>query len=192
MQSRIENHNKQWSTEMKRRGCGYFYVGLGVLTSAALAFSTAAPADDKRIDLKVISEGAGFKMEFLNSECADRPNEKGCIEAEKGKSPMLMWELDAGSEQYWMLTRLQFSVDGTHWGDSTHPLADCTMAAFALEERDRYTGNASSAMVTGNGRKLQIRNRNDDPCQTWYRLYAMPRVGGAEIDSDPMIDNRGK
>jgi hypothetical protein len=65
------------------------------------------------------------------------------------------------------------------------------MKAFALEDRDRYTGNASSAMITGNGRKLQVRDRNEEPCQTHYRIYAMPRAGGIEINSDPMIDNKG-
>lgn len=155
------------------------------------AATTAAVADDKQVDLTVVSEGSGFKMKFLNSECDDRPDEKGCILVEHGNSPILKWELDSASDQYWMLTRLQLSPDGEHWGDSEHPLADCTMDAFDLEDRDRHTGNASTAMVTGNGRKLQIHDRNRDVCVTHYRIYAMPRVGGAEIDSDPVIDNRG-
>jgi hypothetical protein len=104
---------------------------------------------------------------------------------------MIKWELDSHGETYWMLTRLQFSADGEHWGDSNFPLADCTVKAFELEERDQFTGNASSAMITGNGRKIHIKNRNEEVCQTYYRIYAMPKAGGMEINSDPMIDNRG-
>lgn len=163
----------------------------GLLAAGLLAWAVAAEAEDPWIDLAVVSEGSDFKIRFLNSACKERPNELGCVEAVHGSSPLLRWEIDSASEQYWMLTRLQFSADGEHWGDPAFPLADCTMKAFALEDRDRYTGNASSAMITGNGRKVQIRDRNEEPCQTWYRIYAMPRAGGIEINSDPMIDNKG-
>jgi hypothetical protein len=176
---------------MNRDALRYGFPRIGLLACCALAWPATVPAADKQIDLTVFSQGSDFKMQFLNSECQDRPQENGCIEAEHGSSPVLQWELDPASEQYWLLTRLQFSADGVHWGDSAHPLADCTMQAFELEERDRYSGDASSAMVTGNGRKLQIRDRNEEVCQTHYRIHAMPRVGGAEIDSDPLIDNRG-
>lgn len=163
----------------------------GLTAACCLAGAGAVRGDDPMIDLTVVGSGSTFKIEFRNSACTDRPGELGCIEAVHGSSPMLMWEIDSASEQYWMLTRLQFSVDGEHWGDPAFPLADCTMKAFALEDRDRYTGNASSAMITGNGRKLQVRDRNEEPCQTHYRIYAMPRAGGIEINSDPMIDNKG-
>jgi len=153
--------------------------------------SPGVMAADKMIDLTVVGSGTDFKLQFLNSECEDESKEKGCIEAEYGNSPMIKWELDSHGETYWMLTRLQFSADGEHWGDSNYPLADCTVKAFELEERDQFTGNASSAMITGNGRKIQIRNRNEEVCQTYYRIYAMPKAGGMEINSDPMIDNRG-
>lgn len=153
--------------------------------------TSSALAADKQVDLTVVGDGSGFKLKFLNSECGDRPDEKGCILVEHGNSPVLKWELDSASTQYWMLTRLQLSPDGEHWGDHEHPLADCTMDAFDLEERDRYTGDASTAMITANGRRLQIHDRNRDVCLTHYRIYAMPRVGGAAIDSDPVIDNRG-
>jgi hypothetical protein len=156
-----------------------------------LLAASGLSAKDKMIDLTVVGEGSDFKLQFLNSECSDTSKEKGCIEAEKGNSPMLKWELDSLGETYWMLTRLQFSADGENWGDSNFPLADCTMKAFELEERDQYTGNASAAMISGNGRKIHIKNRNEEECQTYYRIYAMPKAGGMEINSDPIIDNRG-
>lgn len=165
--------------------------GLLALALFGLAGASAVEGADKQVDLTVVSGEAGYKLEFLNSECAGRPDEKGCIEADHGNSPVLKWELDRASGADWMLTRLQFSPDGDHWGEAGHPLQDCTMEAFALETGDRDTGIASTAMVTANGRKLQIRDRNQAPCSTHYRLYAMPRAGGAEIDSDPVIDNRG-
>lgn len=46
---------------------------------------------------------------------------------------------------------------------------------------------------------IQVRNHNqqayrnnEDVCVTHYRLYAEPVGGGAPIDSDPTIRNKGK
>jgi hypothetical protein len=119
--------------------------------------------------------------------------ENGCIEIGKGDSPMLHWELDSIGETYWMLTRLQFSADGENWGDSKFPLQDCTVKSFELESRDQFTGNAASAMITGNGRQVKIMNHNEEACRTYYRIYAMPKAGGMEIHSDtrPVINNMG-
>ena len=61
-----------------------------------------------------------------------------------------------------------------------------------MTEADRATGDASSAQVVANGKRLQIRDNNQNVCDTHYRLYAEPVNGGDEIDSDPRIRNGGK
>lgn len=163
------------------------FVLLACLASPALL------AKEKLIDMTVVGSGSNFKLEFLDSACSDKNAGNGCVEVEKGSSPMLNWELDVNGETYWMLTRLQFSADGENWGNSRFPLNDCSVKDFELEARDQFTGNAASAMITGNGRKVRIMNRNTENCQTYYRIYAMPKAGGMEIYSDarPMISNAG-
>ena len=148
-------------------------------------------AADKHIDLTVYHNGTSYKMRFDNSECPASPQDKGCIEVEHGNSPMISWELDSASSQEWELTRLQFSKDGQHWGDASNPLQDCTVKDFQLSDADRNSGNASSASVVSNGRRLHIRDLNNNACNTHYKLFARPRAGGAEINSDPVIKNRG-
>jgi hypothetical protein len=148
-------------------------------------------AQDKHIDLTVYQNGTGYKMGFSNSECPGSPQDKGCIEAEHGNSPVISWELDSAAGQDWELTRLQFSPDGQHWGDAGYPLQDCTVDDFRLSDADRNSGNASSANVVANGRRLQIHDLNNNACTTHYKLFARPRAGGAEINSDPVIKNRG-
>jgi hypothetical protein len=167
-----------------------FPVLLGVVLCCT---SPALLAKEKLVELTVVGSGSDFKLQFLNSQCSDKNAENGCIEAVKGDASMLNWELDSIGETYWMLTRLQFSADGENWGDSNFPLKDCTVNDFELEARDRMTGNAASAMITGNGRMIRIPNRNTEACQTWYRIYAMPKAGGMEIYSDakPLITNQG-
>lgn len=165
---------------------------------AALGFilccaSPSLLAKDTLVELTVVGSGSDFKLQFLNSQCSNKDAEAGCMEAAQGDASMLAWELDSIGETYWMLTRLQFSADGQNWGDSKFPLQDCTVTDFELEARDRMTGNAASAMITGNGRMIRIPNRNAESCQTYYRIYAMPKAGGMEIHSDttPMITNHG-
>ena len=148
-------------------------------------------AQDKHIDLTVYSNGAGYKMGFSNSECPGSAHEMGCIDVEHGNSPIISWELDSASGQDWELTRLQFSPDGQNWGITGHPLQGCTVNDFQLSEADRNSGNASSAQVVANGRRLQIRDLNANVCTTHYKLFARPRNGGPEINSDPVIKNRG-
>lgn len=160
----------------------------------ALLASSAVLAKEKLVDLTVVGSGSDFKLQFLNAACADKKAENGCVEVEQGATtPMLNWELDSMGETYWMLTRLQFSADGVNWGDSNFPLPDCAVQVFALEARDQFTGNAASAMITGNGRKVRIPNHNTAACQAYYRIYAMPKAGGMEIHSEatPMITNHG-
>jgi len=41
------------------------------------------------------------------------------------------------------------------------------------------------------GAIARMRDGNQNPGITHYRLYAMPRAGVLEFDSDPIIDNRG-
>lgn len=161
--------------------------------AALLALIVAAPlaAQDKHIDVSVEPNGSGYKLRFLNSECSDRPSEMGCIMAEHGTSPNISWRISGAGAGQWVFTRLQFSADGYSWGDPSRPLAECTVEDFALSENDRYSGNASTAQVTANGAMLMIRDRNRNECRTHYRIYAMPVGGGMEIDSDPIIDNRG-
>ncbi len=155
--------------------------------------SPALSAEEKLIDMTVVGSGSNFQLQFLNSACSDENAANGCVEVEKGSSSMLTWELDVNGETYWMLTRFQFSADGVNWGSSAFPLNDCAVRNFELEARDQFTGNAASAMITGNGRKVKIMNRNIDSCQTYYRVYAMPKAGGLEIHSDarPMITDAG-
>jgi len=163
----------------------------GVALVSLLLAAPAVQAQDKHIDVAVNQQGGVFKLEFLDSQCPDRPGQKGCIQADHGSSPNLSWELDANSAANWTFTRLQFSPDGVHWGDSAHPLSDCTMEDFSLTEPDRTSGSASSARVVADGKRLQVLDRNRNVCLTHYRIYAAPRSGGPEIDSDPVIDNRG-
>jgi len=152
------------------------------------AFAAAA---DKHIDVSVRQEGGGHKLVFLTSECPDRPNDLGCVMAEHGNSPNISWRLDESVANAWIFSRLQFSPDGVHWGDASHPLTDCTVGSFGLDDSSRATGEASSAQILANGRMLQIHDSNRDTCTTHYRLYAMPAGGGMEINSDPIIENRG-
>ena len=148
-------------------------------------------AADKHIDLAVYHNGTSYKMRFDNSECPASPQDKGCIEVLRGNSPMISWELDSASNQDWKLTKLQFSPDGQHWGDANYKLDSCTAEAFGLSEAERISGIASSAEVVANGRLLKIRDTNRGACTTYYKLFAEPRAGGAEINSDPVIKNRG-
>jgi len=163
------------------------FVSLACLASPALA------ANEQLIDMTVVGSGSNFKLEFLGSLCSDTNAAHGCVEVEKGSAPMLTWELDVNGETYWMLTRFQFSADGLNWGNSRFPLPDCAVKNFELEARDQFTGNAASAMITGNGRMVKIMNHNTEVCQTYYRIYAMPKAGGMEIHSDamPMITSMG-
>ncbi|MDZ4731542.1 MAG: hypothetical protein SH820_16555 [Xanthomonadales bacterium] len=169
-------------------------VCLALLMALLAALSSPSlSAQDKLIDLTVVGSGSDFKIQFLNSACMDNAQQGGCIEVQKGESGTLTWELDSMGETYWMLTRFQFSADGVNWGDSNFPLPACNVKNFNLEARDQFTGNAASAMITGNGRKVMISNSNEEECQTHYRIYAMPKAGGMEIHSDsvPMISSQG-
>lgn len=148
-------------------------------------------AQDKHIDLSVVEVDGAYKMQFANSECPERPNMKGCVLAAHGNAPNITWELDSDSNQDWMLSSLMFSPDGVNWGDPSYPLADCTMEDFQLQPADRDSGVASSAQVIANGRMLKIKDRNYNECTTYYLLQATSRSSGEEIDSDPVITNRG-
>ncbi len=168
----------------------------GFTVCCTLLMAIASPAvlaKDTLIDLTVVGSGSDFKLQFLNSACSDKAQQNGCIEVQKGDSAAHIWELDSMGETYWMLTRFQFSADGVNWGDSKFPLPACSVPNFNLEARDQFTGNAASAMITGNGRKILLDNGNQEACQVHYRIYAMPKAGGMEIHSDPvpMISNQG-
>jgi len=148
-----------------------------VLFVVSLASSAAAVAADKHINVTV----SGNKLVFQNSECPDRPSEMGCVEAEYGNSPVISWELTGTGSDQWQFSGLGFGPT---------PLQDCTVADFGLSEEDRRTGQASSAQIVANGKRLQIRDENRNQCITQYTLRAVSS-GGVQIDSDPIIDNRG-
>ncbi len=150
-------------------------------------------AADKHIDLKIYNNGSTDKIEFTNDECPVDPH-PGCIEVTVAdSSPNISWKLDDADNQNWELTRLQFSPDGLNWGDPGYPLKDCTMENFDLSEDDRDTGHASSAQVLAHGKRIQIQDRHHRTgvdCDTHYKLFAQPRAGGDEINSDPVIRDR--
>ena len=154
------------------------------LCSCVLWLPLGAVAADKHIDVSV-RDG---QLVFTNSACAS--GEPGCVEVERNNSPMIRWELDRDSEAGWKLTGLRFSPDGEHWGVDGHPLASCTVDDFLLTGADRYSGWASTARVTANGKRLQIFDHNLHECLTHYRLYAQDAAGNV-IHSHPVIDNKG-
>lgn len=147
------------------------------LLIAAMLLCNAAFAQDKHINVSV----QGNKLVFQNSECPDRPGELGCVMAEHGSSPMISWELTGPGTEQWRFSGLGFSPT---------PLQDCTVADFGLSEADRQSGAASTARVIAGGKRLQIRDLNRNVCVTQYTLSAVSD-DGRQIDSDPVIDNRG-
>jgi hypothetical protein len=164
---------------------------ISIIASLLLCLALAGPglalAQDKHIDLSVVQN----KLVFNNSECPGRPNEMGCVEAPRGSSPNISWELDGESNRDWALDGLQFSPNGSNWGDSQHPLADCTMEDFSLSPGDRTSGNASTARVVANGQKMMIKDNNHNECLTYYMVHARNRNSGEKISAHPVIDNRG-
>lgn len=149
----------------------------------ALAVCGQAQAQDKHIDVTVQNS----KLTFLNSLCPGN-GQPGCVQAEHGSSPVISWELKGSSDADWQFAGLQFSPDGVNWG--TSPLQDCTVSDFGLTEADRQSGNASTAQILANGKRLQIKDYNRSECITHYKLSARSSNGGF-ADSDPIIDNRG-
>jgi hypothetical protein len=142
-----------------------------------LGLSESVLAQDKHIDVSV----NGNKLVFLNSECPDRAHEKGCVTAEYGSSPVISWELTGPGSEQWSFSGLRFGPT---------PLQECTVTDFELTGSDRESGHASTAQIVSNGRRLQIRDRNTSECITQYTLSAVSS-DGRQIDSDPIIDNRG-
>ena len=148
-----------------------------VMLLIGLALGDSLMAQDKHIDVSV----NGNKLVFLNSECPDRAHEMGCVMAEYGSSPVISWELTGPGSEQWSFSGLQFAPI---------PLQGCTVTDFGLSDSDRQTGNASTAQIVANGKRLQIRDRNTSECITQYTLSAVS-TDGQRIDSDPIIDNRG-
>ena len=161
---------------------------------ALLAMAVLSPsvlAQDKHIAVTVKQEGGVYKLKFNNSECPDQPHYMGCVQAEHGSAPNISWQLSDDSDGDWVFTRLRFSPDGVHWGENGYPLAPCTQDDFALSDGDVSSGWVSTAKLLANGKRLQVKDHNRNVCTTHYRLFAAPAGGGPEIDSDPVIDNRG-
>lgn len=152
-----------------------------ILTAlAALAMLAAGPvvAQDKHINVGV----QGDKLVFLNSECPERPQDMGCVLADKGESPVISWRLDGSVSPDWTFVGLRFAPV---------PLQTCTVEAFNLTDSDQQSGEASTARIVAGGRQVQIHDRNNVPCTTQYTLTARSS-DGTEIDSDPVIENRGR
>lgn len=147
------------------------------LLIVVMLLCNAAFAQDKHIDVSV----QGNKLVFLNSECPDRPGEAGCVLAEHGSSPVISWELTGPGTEQWRFSELRFSPT---------PLQECTVDDFGLSAADRQSGLASTAQVVAGGKRLQIRDHNRNVCITQYTLSAVSD-DGRQIDSDPVIDNRG-
>ena len=150
-----------------------------LLAFSALVVFAAEPvtAEDKHIDVGV----QGGKLVFLNSECPHRPQDTGCVLAEHGTSPVISWQLTGAGSEQWTFSGLEFGPV---------PLQPCTVEDFSLTESDRQTGEASTAQIVAGGKRLQIRDRNRNECITQYTLIAVSS-DGTEIDSDPVIENRG-
>lgn len=148
-------------------------------------------AQNPHIDLGVTGSGDGAKIQFQNSACPQEPANRGCVELGHGMQNHVSWELDQDSWQAgWRLTTLFFSPDGSHWGENGYPLNDCTMEDFRLADGDRITGQASTADVLANGKRMRIWDDNKNVCDTWYRIFAT-NINGDQADSDPIIKNRG-
>lgn len=150
---------------------------ISVILLLGLAVSESLLAQDKHIDVSV----NGNKLVFQNSECPDRPQEMGCVTAEYGSSPVISWELTGPGSEQWSFSGLRFGPT---------PLQECTVNGFGLSDADRQSGAASTAQIVANGKRLQIRDRNTSECITHYTLSAVSG-DGRQIDSDPVIDNRG-
>ena len=158
-------------------------IFLGARAALSLVFCGPAQAQDKHIDVSIVNG----KLVFLNSECPGNPT-NGCVLAERGTAPVISWELKGDGDAGWTFAGLQFSSDGVNWGSD--PLQDCTMEDFGLSEADRQSGNASTAQVVANGKRLQIKDLNRNECITHYKLSARS-ANGDYADSDPVIENRG-
>jgi hypothetical protein len=149
---------------------------LAVIVVGMLA-TAPATAQDKHIDVSV-QDG---KLVFLNSECPHRPQDMGCVLADRGESPVISWSLSGSDGADWTFVGLEFAP---------LPLADCTVEDFGLSEADRQSGEASTAQIVAGGKRIQIRDRNRNQCITQYTLTARSS-DGTEIDSDPVVENRG-
>jgi len=155
----------------------FIRTNLLLVVAWALGASDLLMAQDKHINVSV----NGDKLVFQNSECPDRPNEMGCVLVEKGNAPMISWELSGPGSEGWTLSALEFNPV---------PLQQCTVDDFGLSEADRQTGTASTAQIVANGKRLQIRDRNRNVCESRYTLIAVSS-DGRQIDSDPVIRNGG-
>jgi hypothetical protein len=155
------------------------FMRTNVLLAVALAIGACdvLMAQDKHINVTV----NGSKLVFQNSECPDRPNDMGCVLVEKGNSPMISWELAGPGSEGWTLSALQFTPV---------PVQQCTVDDFGLSDADRQTGAASTAQIVSNGKRLQIRDRNRNVCESQYTLIAVSS-DGRQVDSDPVIRNGG-
>lgn len=94
---------------------------------------------------------------------------------------MISWELIGPGSEGWTFIALEFNPV---------PLQQCTVEDFGLSDSDRRTGSASTAQIVSNGKRLQIRDRNRNVCESRYTLIAVSS-DGMEIDLDPVIRNGG-
>lgn len=160
-------------------------VRISIIFSAAALISVFLPgtlfAADPKVDLEIYSNGGGYKLGFLNSQCPGEPNHMGCVNVAQGSKNWIQWELNA---EGWDLTALQII-----WDDDS--LTDCVVRDFNV---DPNTGYAKDFQVRGNGKFGRNWDENDcdRPYVVSYRIYARNRITGDEANSDPRIKNGGK
>jgi hypothetical protein len=144
-------------------------------------------AQNPHIDVAVRESGGVAEIVFLNSAC---PNgQRGCVQMPRGESNWISWEFDQDTSQAgWSFEGLYFGAADKQVGN----LKDCTVDAFGLSEADRASGDASTAEIFANGKRLRIWDENDRECITHYTLRAVNDDTGQTAESDPVIDNRGR
>jgi hypothetical protein len=106
------HNDKDKRSHMIRPFSLFSALRIGLLAVGISAWAATALAQNKQIDLEVKEVDGTSKIQFKNLPCDNQPGEKGCVQADYGNSPILMWELDKASNKIWKLVRMQFSPDG--------------------------------------------------------------------------------
>ena len=148
---------------------------------ALLLSPFGAQANDKKIDVTVVTGTAGSKIVFQNSECPGDPGNKGCIKTKKGVKNSLKWVLDsAATDEGWVLSKLRLIIE-----DLPEDIRACAIDDFDLDPSD---GTANSF------KDGKVKNENDceKAYEVAYELHAMIPGTNKTADSDPIIRNDGR
>ena len=149
--------------------------------SALLLAPLGAQAEDKKIDVTVVSGTAGYKIVFQNSECPGEPGNKGCIKTKKGVKNWLKWDLDSAAKgEGWELSKLRLKIE-----DLPLEIRACAISDFDLDPSD---GTAKSF------KDGKVKNENDcgQAYEVAYDLHAHVPGTNKTADSDPIIRNEGR